>query len=86
MTRHCTFPGCGTRLAKHNLAGLCQVHMHTRNLCRCDKCRKLTVFRAEPKQRDGVRVAEVSEAMAFSTNSDRRVVRVSLRVEPWGQK
>jgi hypothetical protein len=84
--KHCAFPGCGAKLARHNIGGLCKDHNHTRGICRCDKCRKLGPVRKKPEDRTArpdVREVIVVAAPAFSSSNDQKAARISLKREPW---
>ena len=83
MTRACRFPNCDAVLHPKNVSGLCTLHNHTRGLCRCAKCAGQPVVRNMRRDKPDVRVATVVTAMAFSTSSDVRADRVSLKREPW---
>lgn len=78
----CAVPGCGLALSKTNNSGVCMAHAHTAGLCHCAKCAGTGVRRADPVQRDGVRVMLVASHIPVSSGGV-PVVRVSLPLEPW---
>ena len=79
----CAVQGCGARLSKSNLSGVCKDHAHVSGRCRCPKCLGgVAAFRAAPKLRLDVRVAEVPR-LGLSTSGAEATLRVSLKREPW---
>jgi hypothetical protein len=81
-TRFCAVAGCENTLSKFNRAGVCMVHSHAPGLCRCPQCAGLTVTRAEPVAREGVRIVTVASHVPVSSGGVPRL-RVSLPCEPW---
>jgi hypothetical protein len=79
----CAVQGCGAKLGKSNLSGVCKDHAHVAGRCRCPQCQGgLTAARAAPKDRPHVRQATVPR-FGTSTSGGEATVRVSLLREPW---
>jgi hypothetical protein len=83
-SRPCSHPGCKARMWKGSHTydmGLCKLHGGAK-VGRAEPSRYVPPEEAKPP-RQGVRVATVVMAMAFSTNADQREAKVSLVREPW---
>lgn len=81
----CAVKGCGKRLAKINASGVCMVHTHAPDACRCPECQGLASARRRGLQdRPGVR--QVVMPYATGNSGIDGTVRVSLPREPWIKK
>lgn len=79
----CAVQGCGRKLSKANLSGVCADHAHVEGRCRCPKCiGGIVAIRAAPKDRPNVRQALVPRT-GTSTSGEPATVGVSLLREPW---
>jgi hypothetical protein len=38
VRKYCAVPDCGAELAKNNISGVCKVHAHHWEFCRCRSC------------------------------------------------
>jgi GcrA cell cycle regulator len=78
----CAVQGCGRKLSKANLAGVCKPHAHVIGACRCPRCRAGDpVRRSAAIPREDVRVALVP--YPTSNSGVGGLARVSLPREPW---
>lgn len=78
----CAVQGCGAKLSKANLSGVCKDHAHVAGRCRCAACAGGPVaIRRAAQPRPDVRVAEVP--YPTSNSGVALKARVSLKREPW---
>lgn len=79
----CAVQGCGRKLSKANLSGVCADHAHVEGRCRCPKCvGEVAARRVARTDRADVRVVAVPRT-GTSTSGEAATVCVSLKREPW---